>query len=1019
MHHRKTRITAAGHLSCKALALAVAIVACLPVHVAAAEPDTAPDAVVDFDIPAGDLSLALERFSTQSGIQAMYRQELVAGKRAPAVKGALAPAAALAKLLAGAGLASERVNARTYVLKAAAKAKPASEKPAQQPKSNSPAREDTERNEVHDLADVVVVGSRLGSSPVESAMPIKVITRDEIDRTGAGNIMQVLSYLPEVPINNDEDQQMIGMGGITTGGNTNSTTVQMRGMPRGTTLVLINGRRTGESPAFSSSGLFDLSTIPLSLVERIEVLPAGASAVYGGDALAGVINIVLRKDASGLELRVRRDVAEGYGTSQASAMWGKSWAKGAMTATATWSDKGALYNHERALTADSDFRRFGGADLRNLSGFPATVYSLDGCPASQLSCVVPLDQRNPLPGLESPVAVVPEGSNGIGLKPEDFLATQGMTSKQTNRRHLRSPEENYGLHVNGHLELSSSVEAFAEWTHTRRKVPAYQAQFVLFGGERGPAQSLVPADHPFNPFGVPVGVNFFYKETGIFTSFEQQHQRALLGLRGTLGRFYWEVSGFRARDEARSAGGRAFDANKIAAALASKDPATTINPFVSDGSAPASPEVLRSLLATGLSNDMGSRTSGLNGYVRGPVFNLPAGQVTALLGGEIQTNRLELDTNDQAQISPHLQGSSTNRAAFAEVRVPVLSPRKGQAFERVAMTGALRRETSDRYSGNALTKTIGLEVRPWESLLLRSTYSTGFRPITVYSVSQDPRTFQNAAVDPKFPNEVARFEMLVSGGVAPDLVPETSRTITMGATFRPSEDWSISMTHWSIKFVDQISSLSPQALIENEHLYPHRVRRNPETGRVEFIDSRPINIALRDTAGIDVGIDGFWSTELGDFYPALAATFTYSYEQQLTSQAPVVSNLALYDPAGWAPRWKIVPRLGWEYRDTASAMLVGRYVNRYRDASPLRTGPDAGKYQDLGEFWIFDLNINLNLGRIFPQRSSLSGSSLTIGANNILNRLPDFCAGCGVSGYDASQYDILGRKLYAEIKMSF
>src|SRR5690606_22894808 len=133
-----------------------------------------------------------------------------------------------------------------------------------------------------------------------------------------------------------------------------------------------------------------------------------------------------------------------------------------------------------------------------------------------------------------------------------------------------------------------------------------------------------------------------------------------------------------------------------------------------------------------------------------------------------------------------------------EVRVPVLAPREGQSLERVAMTGALRRETSDRYAGNALTKTIGFEMRPWESLLLRSTYSTGFRPITVYSVSQDPRTFLNSSVDPKFPNEVAMFEMLVSGGVAPDLVPETSRTITMGATFRPSADWSISLTHWNL-----------------------------------------------------------------------------------------------------------------------------------------------------------------------------------------------------------------------------
>src|SRR3546814_7089757 len=83
------------------------------------------------------------------------------------------------------------------------------------------------------------------------------------------------------------------------GGNTNSTTIQLRGLPKGTTLVLINGRRAGDSASYSDSGQFDLSTIPLALVERIEVLPAGSSAVYGGDGLAGVINIVLRRDANG------------------------------------------------------------------------------------------------------------------------------------------------------------------------------------------------------------------------------------------------------------------------------------------------------------------------------------------------------------------------------------------------------------------------------------------------------------------------------------------------------------------------------------------------------------------------------------------------------------------------------------------------------------------------------------------------------------------------------------------------
>src|SRR5690606_39222821 len=271
-----------------------------------------------------------------------------------AVLGSYRPSEALERILEGTGLTLERVNNRTFVIKAGRVQSPA--QPPSLIRNTSERPGDT--GKATEFDDVVVVGSRLGSSPVQSAMPVKVITRDDIDRSGAGSISQILSYLSEVPINNNEDRALAGLSALTEGANTNSTTIQMRGMPRGTTLVLINGRRAGDSPGFSSSGFFDLSTFPLAMVERIEVLPAGSSAVYGGDALAGVINVVLRKDASGLELRWRRDAADGYGGSQFSAMWGRSWSRGAMTVSGNWSKQSALYNHERSITADMDFQRF-------------------------------------------------------------------------------------------------------------------------------------------------------------------------------------------------------------------------------------------------------------------------------------------------------------------------------------------------------------------------------------------------------------------------------------------------------------------------------------------------------------------------------------------------------------------------------------------------------------------------------------------------------------------------------------
>src|SRR5690606_12553600 len=136
--------------------------------------------------------------------------------------------------------------------------------------------------------------------------------------------------------------------------------------------------------------------IPLALVERIEVLPAGASAVYGGDGLSGIINIVLRRDANGFEVRVRRTFADSFGTSQASGMWGKAWSRGNLTIAGNWSKNDALYTSDRSITADTDYRRFGGDDRRTPYASAATIYSL--CPHHGY-CPTPLEERDNLPGL--------------------------------------------------------------------------------------------------------------------------------------------------------------------------------------------------------------------------------------------------------------------------------------------------------------------------------------------------------------------------------------------------------------------------------------------------------------------------------------------------------------------------------------------------------------------------------------------------------------------------------------------
>ncbi|MGH3711689.1 MAG: TonB-dependent receptor domain-containing protein, partial [Pseudonocardiaceae bacterium] len=797
---RRTVLKGAKLNLCHAV-LAVAVLSCLAPLAAHAQ---SMESQATFNIQAGDLASAVDAFSQQSGLQVLYRPELLGGKKAKSVSGALTNAEALERLLKDSGIRWERVNGSTYVLKESKKA-PDKQRTSIPPVSN-PASSSQEES-IAELEKLVVVGSRLGSSPVESAMPIKVITRDQIERSGAGNIAQVISYLSEVSINNSGDRPIGNNDGISGNGNTNSSTVQMRGLPRGTTLVLINGRRAGETAAYSDTGQFDLSTVPLSLVERIEVLPAGSSAVYGGDALAGVVNIVLRQDVSGLELRARNSASDGYETKQIGIMWGKTWERGDLSISATWRESGALYNDERSLTSDQDYRRFGGRDYRTASSYPATVYSLAGCPAAPTSCFrIPVANRGNLPGLDSPVAVVPEGSTGIGLTPEDFRATQGQRNLTSGHYHFRSREENYSINSSGRFKLGDKVEAFAELMYSKRIVPAYQNLLTLTSGSSGLLYSRIPADHPFNPFGVEVGVDFRFKNTGLFTEYSQTHTRGVLGLKGTVSRFEWEVSGWQARDEGVSSGGAGFNSDALMAAVNSKDPAQTFNPFASDGSLPASTELMQSWLFN-LNQRSTSRVTGLTGTVRGTLAELPVGKMVGLVGVEQQKFIVSRDTNNMSYLIPNLDAKSTNKAYFAETRVPVMSARPGDSFERVAVTGAFRQESSDRFDEDAKTKTFGLEIRPFQSLLLRATYSTAFKPPLTFTSAELPFTYVDFVLDPRFGGDAFDVTVESGGGISPGLRPETSDNTTFGLLYRPSSLWSVSLTHWDIEFIDRMTVL--------------------------------------------------------------------------------------------------------------------------------------------------------------------------------------------------------------------
>src|SRR3546814_8612870 len=158
-----------------------------------------------------------------------------------------------------------------------------------------------------------------------------------------------------------------------------------------------------------------------------------------------------------------------------------------------------------------------------------------------------------------------------------------------------------------------------------------------------------------------------------------------------------------------------------------------------------------------------------------------------------------------------------------------------------------------------------------------------------------------------------------------------------------------------------------------------------------------------NASGVDVDMNGYWATAVGDFMASVSATYTYKHEEKATKNSLLVQNLAQYSSSSWAPKWKIVPRLSWDRRDGVRAILTGRYVSKYRDSVALDSGSRAGVFQNLGDFWVFDLNVELSVEKFLGSDSILAKSRLNFGATNLFNRLPDFCAGCGPRGYDRSE----------------
>lgn len=953
---------------------------------AVAQPVLDLDRQVEFDIPAQPLSSALVAFSRQAGVQVLTATKDLEGIQGSAVKGRWTLRESLNKLLDGTGLvAIHEGNNAVAVKPKAGKTPPASTISSATLPSTSRGR-DVERLEV--------TGSRISQVEVEGASPVITFDREKIRQAGAVTVRDLIAYLPQASVNPDLSPRNSSFS---------AATIRLRGLSSGLTLILINGRRVISSSAQSSQNFFDINSIPASAVERVEVLTESASAVYGADAVAGVVNIVLKKGANlgSIDLNAGRSSESDGDQAQASLSKGFSWSTGNAGILLDVTQQEPIFGRDRDRIRNPDHRRFGGLDSRSFSSNPGNIYSLTA--------------GANLPGLSSTFAAVPAGSSGIGLRPADFVATAGTRNFVSilSESPLVLRYERYSGLGTAETHITPTIKAFAELLYSTVDKRQTSVPNQLSGGAAGTFR--VAANNPFNPFGVAVGVD--YRLSGLpapRNEVQEDFGRLLAGVKGGFGPAWsWEIAGLATNDRSRISLSGLTDAARIRTALASTDLATALNVF-QDGPG-GSPELLASFVTAPLNQDL--RTAARQGEAQlrnTQLIDLPAGSVELVAGAEWRDEELRTKLTGFGANDRNDRVSRSFSSFYSEVFVPILD-RKTLPWigERLSAIAAVRYDKYEDF-GAKTSPQLGLKWSLSPSAIIRASEGRAYHPAALVQAYSAVTVLPATVADPQRGNEAISVPVVRGGNRS--LEPETGKANNVGIVYAPAGlPISVaSLDFWRVLQDRRITQLTTTALLANEAIFASRVQRAAPTaadvaagrpGRLTQLDVSFLNQGRLDVRGVDARL-GIRANVLGGSWRSeLMATYVRRYEAAVLPTSPIENRAGAANADGYAPKWKGTLTTAWS-RGPWDLFGAVRYTHSYTDY-PSTVSPRTVAAQVL-----FDAQVAYKPGAAW--HPVLNGVSIALGVRNVFDRMPPYSA-IASYGYDTAQYDLIGRFIYLRL----
>lgn len=874
-------------------------------------------------------------------------------------------------------------------------------------------------SEVAPIDEIVVTGTHIrGASPPGSSLI--VVDSQYIESTGFATVQEVMRTLPQNFSGGTNEASSLGgrMGGTSVNYNYGSS-VNLRGLGQDSTLVLLNGRRL--APA-GIGDFIDVSVIPLSAIDHVDVLADGASATYGSDAMAGVVNITTKSDFQGGQTSARYgSVTEGtLSEVQASQLVGLKWDTGSIMAAFDYYDRDNLSAAARAYAASTDLRGFGGRDFRNNFSNPGNITS-----PSAVAGAIPVDQ------------------DGTALSQSQILVGQTNLQNQRQGTDLLPKQRRRSIFASGKQQLGSSSELHLDAIYSQRD--------SLAAISAGTDTLSVPATNAFrqqngllagNP--APISINYsFVDDVGPqVRDGETRAYAATAGLTFDFGRT-WSIdlsaSSGENRDRSHLTG--TPDTRPLAsggalrAALASSDAATAFNPFGDGGH--TAPAVLASIFAP-IDIEYRSKFWSADAVASGSLFSLPAGDVKLAMGTEYREedfNNSQVThyvTGDESPITP--RGDRTVRSAFGELRIPLFD------VERIAGVGRADLSLSARYDdysdfGSKTNPKVGLAWLPLPSITLRGTYGTSFKAPRIndlYTLSTGLAVPVPTVLGGPDSNGDGFTRLLVVGGGNAQLKPETGETWTAGLEWSPATVPGLraQASYWDVHFEDRIARLATllvpfanpapyqglvyfvnpsqsqvDALIASVDTF---TGAPPPPGTVEaIVDLRVANISVVDVEGVDLGFGYTFDTSAGAFTFSTNASYVLSFEERF---APLLPPVDTVDTIAHPVALRARAGLSWHYKNLRASLAVN-YQDSYKNTEILPN-------EAIDSMTTADLQLVYSTDSTSPRSEWLSGIKVALTVVNLSDEDPPF-TNSALGGYDAANATPLGRFLALELTKSW